>query len=168
MLGPAPPHVVFTHVAERDSVGQRDCVRVFRFQMLVPFRITEGLSLDLCLLNRRIFARMREERYDLVHCEAHGTVGIAAKVLAPSDCTRPVLEQKLGRPVALFPRGVDPSVFHPGAREEARRAADRPTALYVGRFSAEKNLGVLVDLFGSRTDIVLQLVGSGSMLNGQK
>ena len=73
---------VFTHVAGPDSVEELGSVRVFRFRMLAPVRINEGLSLDLRFHNRRILARMRRERYDLVHFEAHGTMAVAAKSFA--------------------------------------------------------------------------------------
>lgn len=218
---------VYTHVTGMDSIEKLGSVRILRFRMLAPVRINEGLSFDLRLLNRRILTRMREERYDLVHFEAHGTMGIAARVfsrrlgipvvgsyntdlpsyiapfvegalpwldrglarriagigeraawaatrrlfgncdlvLAPSEHTRLALERRLGRPVALFPRGVDVSVFTPEARAGSGRAGGaRPTALYVGRFSSEKNLGALVEMFRGRTDVSLRLVGSGPTL----
>jgi len=221
------PLDVFTQVAEGDSIESLGSVRIFRFRMLAPVRLTEGLSFDLRVLNRRILRRMREEGYDIVHSEGQGSIGIAANrftrrlgipfvgsyntdipsyigpfvkralrplgrgvthriaaigekgawafnrrlfrgcdaVLAPSEWTRRVLEQQLGRPVTLFPRGVDLSVFNPSARRrEAGDDAAKPVALYVGRFSAEKNVDVLVDLFRSRNHVHLQLAGYGPLI----
>jgi glycosyltransferase involved in cell wall biosynthesis len=217
---------VYTQVGEPDSVEELGSVRVLRFRMLAPIRINEGLSLDLRMRNRRVLARMRQDRPDVVHLEAHGTMGVAGKafarrlgipvvgsfntdipsyigpfvdgalpwldgrirrritavgehgawaltrrlfggcdlVLAPSQFTRAALAERLERPVALFPRGVDTEIFTPRARSRQGGAGERPVALYVGRFSAEKNLGLLVDLFRSRNDLALQLVGSGPLV----
>lgn len=54
--------------------------------------------------------------------------------------------------VALQPLGVDTEIFHPalrdgGLRRELGLAADVRLLAYAGRFSAEKNIGVLCDAF---------------------
>ena len=67
---------------------------------------------------------------------------------------------RLARRVELIPNGVDTALFRP--------AASRPTnqpkrVLYVGRLSAEKNLGVVVTATGCVGDAVAVMVGAGPL-----
>lgn len=65
--------------------------------------------------------------------------------------------------VHLVPNGVDTTRFRPAAR----RASRERTLMYVGRLSAEKNLGVLIEAAGKlagRFDLRLVLIGQGPCL----
>lgn len=73
--------------------------------------------------------------------------------------------------IDLVPNGVDPELFHPRPRAEARarlgRPGDaRPWLLYVGRLETAKGVLDLVDAFsalaGRRGDVRLVLVGDGA------
>jgi glycosyltransferase involved in cell wall biosynthesis len=79
------------------------------------------------------------------------------RVVAPSNHTRREVAARLRRPVGLFSRGVDTDRFHPGFRREPAK----PTALHVGRLVVDKNLEVLVKIFGRRRDVDLVIVGDG-------
>jgi len=85
-------------------------------------------------------------------------------ILAPSQEIKKKLKI-LGRPISLFPRGVNTKTFNPSYRNKKSKL---PVALYVGRLSTEKNLDLLVKLFKNRTDIKLQLAGAGPYLEGLK
>lgn len=84
-------------------------------------------------------------------------------VLAPSNTIKLQLAI-LKRPLELFPRGVDTDAFHPRYNDPSL-SSGTPAALYVGRLSPEKNLGLLVDLWKDRTDCDLWIVGDGSQHN---
>jgi glycosyltransferase involved in cell wall biosynthesis len=57
----------------------------------------------------------------------------------------------------VFSRGVDSECFSPAYRKQSQTI----TALYVGRVSAEKNLGLLAKVFRNRSDVKLKIVGDG-------
>lgn len=80
-------------------------------------------------------------------------------ILAPSQNTKKELET-LGRPLDLFPRGVDTELFNPKHADQTL-AQEKPIALYVGRLSSEKNLVLLASLWRNRTDCDLWIVGDG-------
>ncbi|MGC1464077.1 MAG: glycosyltransferase [Terracidiphilus sp.] len=69
-----------------------------------------------------------------------------ARVLfAPNLELCQLLEQKIGRPCHLMPRGVDAEVFHP--RKRSRDPEDREQILgFVGRLSIEKNIALLAQV----------------------
>jgi alpha-1,6-mannosyltransferase len=69
----------------------------------------------------------------------------------------------------LVPFGVDLATFRPEARDTAWKrevgAADRPVALYVGRLTVEKNLGVVMEALPEmhrRLGLKLVLIGDGA------
>lgn len=67
---------------------------------------------------------------------------------------------RLARRVELIPNGVDTALFHPGA---SRPPNTPKRILYVGRLSAEKNLGAVVAATGYMGDRVMTvMVGSGA------
>jgi glycosyltransferase involved in cell wall biosynthesis len=78
-------------------------------------------------------------------------------VLAPSHAVKKQLEQRLKTRVEVFSRGIDTEQFHPRYRVEPLR----PTALYVGRISVEKDLDVLVRIARERPNLRLVIVGDG-------
>ena len=87
-------------------------------------------------------------------------------VLAPShDIAEKI--KVLGRPVELFPRGVDLKIFNPSHRKK-NLSGKKPIALYVGRLSVEKNLDLLVKIWQKRNDCELWLAGNGPYQNGLK
>ena len=69
--------------------------------------------------------------------------------------------------VELLPFGVEKEIFHPGARDEARRAellAGRkgPLLLAIGRFAVEKRWDVVLDAFLALGDVgTLVVLGDG-------
>jgi glycosyltransferase involved in cell wall biosynthesis len=80
-------------------------------------------------------------------------------VLVPSEATRAAVAERLRPPLALFERGVDRALFHPGRR---RRPVDAPPRLlYVGRLAIEKNLAWLVAAARAHPEWELTLVGDG-------
>jgi len=85
-------------------------------------------------------------------------------ILAPSSAIEKKLKI-LGRPIKIFPRGVDTEIFNPSFRNTKGKL---PVALYVGRLSTEKNLDLLVKLFKNRTDVKLWLAGAGPYLEALK
>jgi len=87
-------------------------------------------------------------------------------VLAPSQEIKKRLKI-LGRPIAIFPRGVDASLFDPNNRPK-KLNHKLPVALYVGRLSTEKNLDLLVKIWQKRKDAELWLVGDGPYQEGLK
>ena len=86
-------------------------------------------------------------------------------------CTSEVVVNQLRQhgvaPVALWPGAVDADLFRPGCKSEAMRwrltqgQPERPLLLYVGRLSAEKNLGSLRSLLEALPQARLALVGDG-------
>ena len=88
-------------------------------------------------------------------------------VLAPSDAMVQTLRDCGVQRVQCQPLGVDTAVFHPARRDPVWRASfgftdDVRVLMYAGRFSPEKNLGVLVDAvhrLGAR--YALLAVGAG-------
>lgn len=83
-------------------------------------------------------------------------------VLAPTNHVKHELEGYLRPQVEILSRGVNTRTFSPDYRT---RTDSRIRAVYVGRVAPEKNLSMLVDLFTSRPDIDLTVVGDGPYLN---
>lgn len=88
--------------------------------------------------------------------------------LCPSPSTARELRRQGFERVALWPRGVDATLFHPARRSLPWRrgitgSESQPIALYVGRLSHEKNLSVLVDAWNALRgrDAHLVVVGDG-------
>lgn len=82
----------------------------------------------------------------------------ASLVLAPSQAVAEQLRSRITTPVEVLSRGIDADQFHPRHRN---RSDERVRLIYVGRVTPEKNLRLLADLFGSRTDIDLVIAGKG-------
>ncbi|MDD2807337.1 MAG: glycosyltransferase [Patescibacteria group bacterium] len=79
-------------------------------------------------------------------------------ILAPSLATAEKIK-KFNKPVKLFPRGIDTTLFNP---QKSKRPKDNKlVALYVGRLSTEKNLDLLAAIWQTRKDYELWLVGDG-------
>ncbi len=72
-------------------------------------------------------------------------------VFAPSQSMADFLrEQKMGRDVQIWTRGIDPTIFNPGHRDLAWRrslglADDKPVVGFFGRLVLEKGLDVVSD-----------------------
>jgi glycosyltransferase involved in cell wall biosynthesis len=89
--------------------------------------------------------------------------------LCPSPTTASQVAGRGIQRVGVWPRGVDADLFTPERRSTAWRARitggadDAPIVLYVGRLSAEKNIGALVAAFRAlaETGAHLVLVGDG-------
>jgi phosphatidylinositol alpha 1,6-mannosyltransferase len=68
-------------------------------------------------------------------------------LFAPNQELIDFLAKKAGKPCLLMPHGVDTAAFSPEFRDRSRDAGPRPLQIgYVGRLSAEKNLGWLARL----------------------
>jgi glycosyltransferase involved in cell wall biosynthesis len=121
----------------------------------VPFVTTYGFSYDaLSRSAGRRLLKLVVERLALRH---------AAGVLATTEVLRWRAARRTAR-VHLLPNGVDTARFVPApARARAGQAA---SILYVGRLSAEKNLGALVSAaarLGERRRLELVFVGDGPL-----
>lgn len=88
--------------------------------------------------------------------------------LCPSPSTIRELRRQGFERIALWPRGVNATLFHPARRSLAWRrhitgSDQKPIALYVGRLSHEKNLTVLVEAWNALRDrdAHLVIVGDG-------
>lgn len=92
-------------------------------------------------------------------------------LLVPSPTMVPVLlEQRMNTRVEIWSRGVDKTIFHPGARDlEWRRAIglddNRPVVGFLGRLVLEKGLDVfanaLTELRGRGVDHQVMVIGEG-------
>ena len=71
--------------------------------------------------------------------------------------------------LALWDRAVDAGRFHPSKRSDAMRSTltagepQKPLLLYVGRLSAEKDIGSLRDVLEAIPDLRLAIIGDGPM-----
>ena len=93
-------------------------------------------------------------------------------VLAPSESTKKELERRFRNiPIKIFSRGIDTGSFNPKYRSNKlieKYKLKRPYALYVGRVSIEKNLNLLVEIFGKSGRPQLVVVGDGPYLSEMK
>ncbi len=101
------------------------------------------------------------------------------EVLAPTYATREVMSGngiQSGK-VTIVPRGVDSQRFLPALAQDdfwtKRGLADKPTLVYIGRVSLEKNLPFLAKLFQHLVDekgidVQLGIVGEGPYLEKMK
>ncbi|MFA6410119.1 MAG: glycosyltransferase family 1 protein [Candidatus Buchananbacteria bacterium] len=87
-------------------------------------------------------------------------------VLTPSLAIKSQLKI-LGRPVVIFPRGVDTELFDP-KKKNPKLKEKLPIALYTGRLSIEKNLDLLVKIFKNKEDVKLWFCGDGPYKTGLK
>lgn len=89
----------------------------------------------------------------------------------PSEAARRELAQRGISRLAVYGRGVDGELFHPGRRSESVRQRYAPGTriilLYAGRLAAEKNIGVLLEAFtmvrSAYSDVTLVLAGDGPL-----
>ena len=79
-------------------------------------------------------------------------------ILAPSTSVQRELSGMYRPVVEVLGRGVDLERFNPGHRT---RRDSEVQAVYVGRVAPEKNMDLLVDIFHSRPEIQLTIVGDG-------
>jgi glycosyltransferase involved in cell wall biosynthesis len=68
-------------------------------------------------------------------------------------------DEKIGKNIKLWSRGVDYSLFYP---REKKFKSDKPIALYVGRISKEKNIESFLSI---DMDITKVVVGGGPLLD---
>ena len=106
--------------------------------------------------------------------EAQWALGRAQRVIAVSAALRDRIEA-LGVPserIVVVRNGVDGSRFAVRDRAQARAelglAADRPQVCFVGNFTAEKGVDVLIEAMGllrqqGDSNVALALIGSGGM-----
>ncbi len=80
-------------------------------------------------------------------------------ILAPSKVIADKIKI-LNKPIKIFSRGVDTEIFNPKYRNK-KIENEKPTGLYVGRLSLEKNLDLLAEIFKNRNDCNLWLAGDG-------
>jgi glycosyltransferase involved in cell wall biosynthesis len=123
----------------------------------IPFVTTYGFSYER-LARSRTRGRLRGIVTRL-------GLSAASAVIVPTVELRDVVAGRVGAvKVHLVPNGVDTRRFHPGAG-----APDaRPAVLYVGRLSAEKSLGTLLEAVGklrarpgAASDLTVVMVGEG-------
>jgi teichuronic acid biosynthesis glycosyltransferase TuaC len=92
----------------------------------------------------------------------------ASAFLAVSSVVRDGLIRDLAIPagkIRVFPNGVDPALFRPGNRLEARREFgirdDQFAIAFVGHFDRKKGLEILLDAVRGLAGVALLLVGTG-------
>jgi glycosyltransferase involved in cell wall biosynthesis len=101
--------------------------------------------------------------------------GKCARVLVPSEHTRQLLIEAKSSPerIDVWPRGVDPVLFHPAKRSTLLRekwhvSDRRPALIYVGRVSKEKGLLQLPAISDSLHKLGVEhrliVVGDGPLL----
>jgi len=152
--------IPFAHAAEMRRCG---ALRVFQITGVVPALIARRrFGVPYVTTYGFWYAALSEAGPKRVLKALVERLGLkhAAAVIA----TTPELAgraRRLARRVELIPNGVDTAVFHPPSRlpeNEPRRI------LYVGRLSAEKNLGAIVTATGYLGDRVMAvMVGSGPL-----
>lgn len=118
-----------------------------------PFVTTYGFWYER-LARSRGRARLHRvvERLGLRHADA--------VIVTTPELRDHVLAVAPGADVHLVPNGVDTDLFRP----VPRAATPVPTVLYVGRLSAEKNLGLIVEAaakLAGRLDVRVRMVGAG-------
>lgn len=126
-----------------------------RLRFGVPYVTTYGFSYaQLSRRGPRRWLKAAVERLGLRH---------AAAVIATTDALR-ARAARVAHHVVLVPNGVDTRRFSPAP--SGRRRQSPPRVLYVGRFSAEKNLETLVAAAGRvarRRPLRLVMVGAGPL-----
>lgn len=92
-------------------------------------------------------------------------------VVVPSEAMRDVLYRSgVTKPISTVPPGVEPSLFLKGDgarfRERHGIAPERPTLVYIGRVTHEKNVLFLIDMLEAvrrtQPDVLLVVAGEGS------
>ncbi len=153
-------------MAQRHRRAMRDCsvFRVFqatgvipallaRRRWGIPFVTTYGFSYE-----RLARSRTRGHLRGIV---TRLGLSAASAVIVPTDELRDLIASRVGAAkVHLVPNGVDTLRFRPGAGP----TDTRPALLYVGRLSAEKSLGTLLDAAAklrARFDLGVVMVGEG-------
>ena len=151
---------------QRHRRAMRDCsvLRVFqatgvipalvaRRRWGIPFVTTYGFWYE-----RLARSRTRGRLRGLV---ARLGLSAASAVIVPTVELRDLVASRVGgAKVHLVPNGVSTRRFHPGAGP----ADARPALLYVGRLSAEKSLGTLLEAAAklrARLDLGVVMVGEG-------
>ncbi len=86
-------------------------------------------------------------------------------ILAPSEYNRKELTDLFKPPIDILARGIDMEKFN---RKHRTRTNGKLRGLYVGRVVPEKNLQLLIDIFGKRDDVELMIVGGGLYLDEMK
>lgn len=89
--------------------------------------------------------------------------GPATACLVGTPYLKGLLEQRGFTNIALWPKGVDTTLFHPGKRSDL--GYPRPVFLYVGRVAVEKNIEAFLKLDLPGTKLV---VGGGPSLDQLK
>ena len=122
----------------------------------VPFATTYGFHYDRLARTRpRAWLHRRLEQLALAEADA---------VIVTTPELQAYVSGRARSPQAvhLLPNAVDTDKFRPAARP----GGATPTVLYVGRLSAEKNLGGLLAAAGKlrgRLDLTLRFVGEGAL-----
>jgi glycosyltransferase involved in cell wall biosynthesis len=119
----------------------------------VPFVTTYGFWYSR-LVRTGLTRRLREI------VERVGLTAADAVIVTTAELGRHIKNRVSPERIHLIPNGVDTALFRPSAR----RARDVKTALYAGRLSEEKNLGVLLEAaakLGGRVRLQLTLIGDG-------
>ncbi len=164
--GPGHPWRYAFAMPWRHRAAMRECsvLRVFQVTGVIPALIArrrwETPFVTTYGFHYERLARSRSSAL-LRRIVARLGVRAASAVIVPTAELRDVVAALGGAAkVHLVPNGVDTRRFNPGAG----RANTRPTVLYVGRLSAEKDLGTLLEATGklmARFDLAVAMVGEG-------
>ena len=144
------------HIVTEGPIGvaaRRWCLKHgLRFTTAYHTRFPEYLAVRFIAPRRFTYALLRR-----FHAPA-------ARVMVATESVRRELAAQGFRNLAPWGRGVDPTLFDPGLRDE-RPQFPRPIFLYVGRVASEKNLPAFLklDLPGSKV-----VVGEGPALPALK
>ena len=164
--GPEHPWRYALAMARRHGQAMRECsvFRVFQITGVIPALIARRRwGIPFVTTYGFHYERLARTRSSALLRALVARLGVraAAAVIVPTAELRDVVASKGGAAnVQLVPNGVDTQRFRPAAGS----ASPRATVLYVGRLSAEKDLGTLLEAAGklqARFDLAVAMVGDG-------
>lgn len=94
---------VFTQ-GEEDSVETFGSARVFRFKPVMPVKFYSELYFDLILPNRKMLKIVKDEKYDIIHSSALGSLGVNAMIIAKRLGIPMAAEYNTDVPKYILPR----------------------------------------------------------------